>query len=181
MDAENFPKQFNHLKTFVHENGLQRKTAVWKSASEVDLVSFPRLDDEELRNLTCGTYQLKLSSSYMQEHLDGESDIYFHEEDNTLLRAKIQSRHISSKKYQLWIHYSESTVESWYCTCRAGARVVGMCSHIAAVIWYLSSARYGSDKSLGVRDWCKHVLDAADIPASVDESDSDSGESLPEE
>lgn len=55
-----------------------------------------------------------------------------------------------------------------------------MCSHIAAVIWYLSSARYGSDKSLGVRDWCKHVLDAADIPASVDESDSDSGESLPE-
>lgn len=168
MDAENFPKQFNHLKTFVHENGLQRKTAVWKSALEVDLVSFPRLDDEELRNLTCGTYQLKLSSSYMQEHLDGENDIYFHEEDNTLLRAKIQSRHISSKKYQLWIHYSESTVESLYCTCRAGARVVGMCSHIAAVI-------------LGVRDWCKHVLDAADIPASVDESDSDSGESLPEE
>lgn len=52
MDAENFPKQFeillkwilnqvNHLKTFVDENGLQRKTAVWKSASEVDLDSFP--------------------------------------------------------------------------------------------------------------------------------------------
>lgn len=192
MDAENFPKQFeillkwilnqvNHLKTYVDENGLQRKTAVWKSASEVDLDSYPRPDNEELRNLTCGTYQLKLSSSYMQEHLDGESDIYSHEEDNTLLRANIQSRHISSKKYQLWIDYSESTVESWYCTCTAGARVVGMCSHIAAVIWYLSSTRYGSDKSLGVRDWFKHVLDAADIPSSVDESDSDSGESLPEE
>lgn len=169
------------MKTFVDENRLLRKTAAGKSASEVDLDSFPRLDDEELRNLTCGTYQLKLSFSYMQEHLDGERYIYFHEVDNTLFRAKIQSRHISSKKYQLWIHYSESTVESWYCTSRAGARVVGMCYHISSVFWYLSSARYGSDKSLGVRDWCKHVLDASDIPARVDESDGDSGESLPEE
>ncbi|XP_061195021.1 uncharacterized protein LOC133203192 [Saccostrea echinata] len=96
-------KKVNHLKAFIEEKGLQRKTAVWKPTSEVDLDSFPILDDEELRNLTCGTYQLKLSSSYMQEHMDGESDIYFHEEDNTLLRAKIHSRHTSSKKYQLWI------------------------------------------------------------------------------
>lgn len=112
VNAENFLKQFvillkwilnkvNHMKTFVDENGLQRKTAAWKSSSEVDLDSFRRLDVEELRNLTCGTNQLRLSSKYMQEHLDGESDIYFNEQ---LLRAKIQSRHISSKKYQLWIH-----------------------------------------------------------------------------
>lgn len=76
----------NYLKTFVDENGLQRKTAIWKSASEVDLGLFPRLANEEVGNFTCGTYQLRLSSSYMQEHLDGESDItniksiflYFH-------------------------------------------------------------------------------------------------------
>lgn len=86
MDAENFMKQFemllkwilnqiNYLKTFVDENGLQRKAAsgksLWKSASEVDLDLFPRLADEEVGNFTCGTYQLRLSSSYMQEHLDG--------------------------------------------------------------------------------------------------------------
>lgn len=63
MDAENFPKQFeillkwilnqvNHLKTFVDENGLQRKTAVWKSASEVDLDSFPRTQESYLRNIS---------------------------------------------------------------------------------------------------------------------------------
>lgn len=61
----------NYLKTFVDENGLQRKTAIWKSASEVDLGLFPRLANEEVGNFTCGTYQLRLSSSYMQEHLDG--------------------------------------------------------------------------------------------------------------
>lgn len=82
MDAENFMKQFemllkwilnkvNYLKTFVDENRLQRKTAIWKSASEVDLDLFPKLADEEVGNFTCGTYQLRLSSSYMQEHLDG--------------------------------------------------------------------------------------------------------------
>ena len=43
---------------------------------DVDLDDFPRLDDEQLRHLTCGTYQLKLSSSYIQEHIDEESDIY---------------------------------------------------------------------------------------------------------
>lgn len=63
MDAENFPKQFeillkwilnqvNHLKTFVDENGLQRKIAVLKSASEVDLDSFPRTQESYLRNIS---------------------------------------------------------------------------------------------------------------------------------
>lgn len=59
------------LEDVFDENRLQRKTAIWKSASEVDLDLFPRLADEEVGNFTCGTYQLRLSSSYMQEHLDG--------------------------------------------------------------------------------------------------------------
>lgn len=140
MDAEHFLKKFkmllkwsldqvNHSKTFVDKNGLQRKTDVLKSASE-DLDLSPRLDDEEIRNHTYVKYQLRLSSTCMKEHLDGESNIYFHEQENTLLRAKIQSRHISSKKYQLWIHYIESTVESWYCTCLGGTRVVGTCQYL---------------------------------------------------
>jgi hypothetical protein len=31
-----------------------------------------------LRNITCGVYQLKLSPSYIQEYLDGESQILIH-------------------------------------------------------------------------------------------------------
>lgn len=45
-------------------------------------------------------------------------------------------------------------MEFWYCICRVGVRVVGMCFYIVVVIWYFSSVRYGSDKLLGVRDWC---------------------------
>ncbi|CAC5396438.1 unnamed protein product [Mytilus coruscus] len=67
---------------------------------------------------------------------------------------KYKSRHTSSKKHQLWIRYNESYIDSWYCLCRAGARVVGACSHVAAVLWYLGKELY-KDKSVsyGVRNW----------------------------
>ena len=54
---------------------------------------------------------------------------------------KLQSRHVSSKSYLLWILYDDCNVISWYCKCRTGSRVVGMCAHVASVIWYLAYAR----------------------------------------
>jgi hypothetical protein len=42
----------------------------------------------------------------------------------------------SSRTYLLWIEYSPTEVTAWYCKCRAGARVVGVCSHIASILWY---------------------------------------------
>ena len=50
--------------------------------------------------------------------------------------------------------------------------MVGICSHIAAIIWYQAKGRHEGE-TRGVRNWGEHVLDAADIPPSVDESDSD--------
>jgi len=160
---------------------LERRSAQWQAVSESTIKDFPQLSDEQLRFLTCGVYQLKLSASYMQEHIDGESDIHIFREDSNLLRVKIQSRHTSSKKYILWIRYSPTDVCAWYCTCRAGARVVGMCSHIAAVVWYLSQARDRASSSLGVRDWGEYLVDARALPESVDSSQSDSQSSTMEE
>lgn len=132
----------------------------------------------DLRDL----YQLKLSRSYIQEHIDGDCDIWFHKDNDRLLRVKIQSRRTSSKQYLVCIEFSDCSVDAWYCTCRAGARVVGMFSHIAAIIWYLSKGRHEGGK-YGVCDWGEHVLDAADIPPPVDESDGDASscDSVPEE
>ena len=113
----------------------------------------------------------------MKEHIDGKSNIYIHEENETFLRVKIQSMHTSSKKYILWIRYSKSMVESWYCTWRSSARVMGMCSQAAsAIIWYLSNARHKAN-AFGVQDCCACVLDTA----VYDSSNSESGESEPEE
>jgi hypothetical protein len=53
---------------------------------------------------------LIFSEIYIQEYLDGESQILIHKEDPGLIRVKIHSRHISSKQYILWIQFTESTI-----------------------------------------------------------------------
>ncbi|CAG2218816.1 MIB [Mytilus edulis] len=142
----------NTLKAYVEENNLQRRTAHSKPLEDSD-ISFPQLTDEQLRSLTCGVYQLKLSPSYIQEYMEGDSQICFHKDAPDLLRIRIQSRHVSSKKYFVWIKYSESEVNSWYCLCHAGARIVVVCVNGTVIIWYLSSARNADTTSYGVKDW----------------------------
>ncbi|XP_062566452.1 uncharacterized protein LOC134228771 [Saccostrea cucullata] len=162
--------QINTLKTFVEENSLDRRSVNWDTAPES--LEFPRLDEEEIRNLTCGVYQLKLCPSYVQEYLDGDVNILLHKEFPGLIRVKLQSRHISSKMYLLWIQFTESNITAWYCRCRAGARVVGVCSHIASVIWYLGFAKYNVESIPGVQNWSDFVMDAA----VIDESSSSESE-----
>ena len=33
-------------------------------------------------------------------------------------------------------------IEGWYCTCQSGARTLGTCAHVAAVLWYMGFARH---------------------------------------
>lgn len=173
-------RQVNTLKERVETENLDtRKSTIWKEATTV--VDFPRLSEERLRELTCGTYQLRLSKSYIQEHLDGNHDIFVHQEDPHLLKVKLQSRHVSAKSHLLWISYTEADITAWYCRCKTGARVVGVCAHIAAILWYLGYGRfmYSADERVGVRDWSSFVEDAANVPEEIDQSDSD--ESIVEE
>lgn len=142
-------------------------------------MDFPNMDEEQLRAITCGVYQLRLSPSYAQEHIEGDCSIQVHREEPGLLRVKLQSRHVSSRSYLLWIQFGEGEVKAWYCKCRAGARVVGMCSHVAAILWYLGHARHQRDENLGVRDWGEFVDDATLVDDS--DSSSESDESGPEE
>ena len=83
-----------------------RRSVCWKEVDEV--TDFPQLDEEQLRELTCGSYQLRLAPRYTHEHINGECSIYVHNEDQGPLRIRMQSRHISSKPYQLWIKYEVS-------------------------------------------------------------------------
>jgi hypothetical protein len=67
-------------------------------------------------------------------------------EDN-IIRVKINSRHLSQTIYNSFIRYSSdendnSPIKAWYCSCRAGARTVGCCAHIASILWFLGFARH---------------------------------------
>lgn len=108
---------------------------------------FPRLNLEYLRDITVGTYQLKLAPSYIQdttqrEGIDLQIDLTL--EQRSIIRLRIYSRHRNATKYQLWIQYSNigDPITGYYCTCKSGARTVGTCSHVASVLWFLGYSRH---------------------------------------
>lgn len=162
----------NSLKYYVEANNLDRRNASWSSVSESDLNNFPQLTEFQLRAITLGTYQLRQGTSYIQEYLGQDCSIQLDKESDGLLRVRIQSRHVSARSYLVWIQYNDCEILGWYCRCRAGARTVGTCSHVAAVLWYLGLA-LRSDTKRGVQNWCEY-LDDAGAPTLIDSSDSDS-------
>ncbi|VDI45794.1 Hypothetical predicted protein [Mytilus galloprovincialis] len=69
-------KQINELKNKVENDGLDKRSYKWSKIDSTDFdIEFPRLNEEELRNLTLGTYQLKMAKSYTEEHFDSEGKI----------------------------------------------------------------------------------------------------------
>ena len=174
-------KKKNELQQRVESEGLHRRTCSWKEMDAAGVVpDFPRLSEDDLRNITVGVYQLKLAKCYTHEHLNEEGGyvIKLNSDFEDILRVQVQSRHTSSRKYLIWIQYDEIQVKAWYCQCKSGARVVGTCAHVASVLWYLGFARH-TEKPNGVKDWSDFVEDAAKMPALIDDSDSE--DEIPEE
>jgi hypothetical protein len=105
--------------------------------------SFPKMSEDEIRSLTFGVHQIRQAASYIDEFIYGStSNIYFRESTSDLVHARIQSRHTSSKQYDIWVEHDGKNVTGWYCQCRIGTRTVGSCSHVASVIWFLAYARH---------------------------------------
>ncbi|CAF1205123.1 unnamed protein product, partial [Didymodactylos carnosus] len=88
--------------------------------------------------------------------------------------GNIHSKHRNQKAYYLIIKYDDKTALEWCCQCPAGNRTVGMCSHLAGVLWYLALARhepkYMNDTSSSYMDYFK---DAEDGPKLYDSGDSE--------
>ena len=132
----------NELQTQI-DSGVLKPGKAWSAINETEVIDFPRLSECDLRELTFGVYQIKQAKCYTDEHLkDGQYVISVQQNLPGLIHGLIQSRHISRKKYQVWIKYSESGMDAWYCKCKAGARVIGCCAHIASIMWYLGLARH---------------------------------------
>ncbi|XP_062575891.1 uncharacterized protein LOC134237760, partial [Saccostrea cucullata] len=158
--------------------GLDRRSYRWIPIDATEACqSFPKLTEDEIRELTLGVYQVKLARSYTQEHCssDGTYEILVSGEVPNIVSAKIQSRHISAKHYKLWIKHDEILVTGWSCTCKNGSRVVGMCAHITSVLWYLSYQRHEAGPLKTIPNWADSIEDAARDPV-IDESDSDDPE-----
>lgn len=94
----------------------------------VDILNFPQLSKQSLKQLFTGTYQLSLAASYLCEQHAVKKFLQI-AQDNNILKCKVKSRHSSGKFYQIFIQYnpddSENPFDGWYCTCANGARTIG--------------------------------------------------------
>lgn len=137
----------NVLGDFVKEHNWNKTRSIFKPIQEEDGdIQFPQLDDNQLKMITLGTYQLKQATGYLVEHFSTPSTrdfMYCTEDwnDKQIIKAKLQSRHSSAKSYFIYVCYTPQSIDSWYCSCNMGAGTVGCCSHIAALIVYFSTGK----------------------------------------
>lgn len=63
----------------------------------------------------------------------------------------MESWYVIFKVYFLWIEYDVSVVIVWYCKCKLGVLVVGVCVYIVFIFWFLGYViiRFGV-KKIGV-------------------------------
>ena len=67
--------------------------------------------------------------------------------DPLLVKAYMDSRFRASKSHHIFILVDHSkvgrdSIMEYFCTCEAGKRTVGCCSHVMTIIWYLGYAQY---------------------------------------
>ena len=94
-------RQPNELRHLVETEGMDLRTYAWEKIDASDVVpDFPRLT-EEIRQITLGIYQVKMAKSYTAEHFqeDGNYEIHVSETTENVVGARIQSHHVSAKKY----------------------------------------------------------------------------------
>jgi hypothetical protein len=127
-----------------------------------------------------------MAKSYIIDHLrvsQTDEEIGFmvelcHEHDD-LVRARFSSRHSKNKNHTTTIQFDnqkQQPIEAWYCTCCAGAREVGMCSHITALLWHLGVNRATiptDDHPLSASRLLNAIDDSAQFHEDEEQSDDD--------
>lgn len=137
----------NTVQDKVEELSLKKKASIsWKNVDEDELLEFPSLSLDELKQITLGPYQLNIGALYNSAKAPEGSGYSFqmHEELSGMLRLKLQSRFSKNKCHTVWIEFlpwgtGVEAITGWYCLCKNGARTLGCCGHVAAVseIYYL--------------------------------------------
>jgi len=137
---KNHDEEANEVQEKVQRLELDARSPVWMEATENDCLEFPTLTMEELEMIALGPYQMKMGKLYREEHLDGSSQFkfYVHKDLTGLIRVRLQSRFSKRQSHLLWVEFTEwsngrDAIRGYYCRCKAGARTLGCCSHVAAV------------------------------------------------
>ena len=171
----------NKLQVHVNEENWNRKTRVFKPIEHCDNIQFPQLSPNELKMITLGSYQLKQANGYLVEHFSTAEKRKFEcftdkWNGKDVIRARVQSRHKSGSVYFIYVSFDSVQVDEWYCSCFMGARNVGCCAHVAAIITYFASGKRippGVEKMAYFMNLFRHLKDIVLVDGESDFSDTD--------
>lgn len=186
----------NNLSTLVADLNLNARRTLFRRLEVFDLW-FPQLTMRELHLYTCGSYQIKMASSYYQDHSNEDGDFEFEvatEESNinykhyniqvkhshsVLLKVRLRSRHSNNVKYFAYVLVDKQkqniqAIVGHTCTCKVGKRIVGCCSHVTTIIWYFGFARHETNILLPAHYLNTFFVD--DTNSISDNSTTDSGD-----
>lgn len=100
----------NSVQARVEIDNLNRRDGRWVRLNEEQVLVFPRLDMDYLKDLTIGVYQLDLSLGYIQDKFARERTVNLEIDDlfdePGLIRIRVRSRYRNQTKYQIWIFYN---------------------------------------------------------------------------
>lgn len=110
--------------------------------------------------------------------------MYIHKLFDGLILVKLESRFRRPLLHHVFIEFEDDIanedkpgvekIRGYYCSCQVGARVLGACSHVTAVLWFLGLARHEGieDKS---RDYLALLLDAAERTSNQEHVTNEAG------
>jgi hypothetical protein len=128
-----------------------------------------------------GVYQLKSARSYAEERsstidLTRSVNYTIHrcKEFPHLIRAPTQSRHKNRVIYNPTIQFIPQEILQWWCDCPTGNGLIGCCSHVVSLIWFLSYERWQVDKRrMPSGDFINLAADANQLSDFYDTTDDD--------
>ncbi|CAF1656155.1 unnamed protein product [Adineta ricciae] len=177
----------NQLEQRLQQINQTKNRPQWKKY-DAQMVNFPTLTEEDVQHICFGTYQIKQAKSYIEEHLkpsilDNEKYEFVVELSTKhvdLVRVRFASRHSSNKTYIATVQFDEDDydepIKGWFCTCAAGARIIGFCTHITALIWHLGVCRGETDSSdpqLSANNLLSNLEDCIQYSDNTSSSDDD--------
>jgi len=177
-------KQQNKLMKEVEQKNLAKGgKAKWDLMNEDSCQEFPTVSLEDLEVITIGPFQIKIGVLYNEQHLrvgNGSYKYFSFKPEKGLLRVRMKSRFSRAQSHFVWIKFKEhgsghSAIKSYYCDCKTGARTLGCCGHVSAVIRYLGNDRFEAPQKR--RNYTSYLLDAAEQLAQEENDAEDVGES----
>ncbi|XP_075681005.1 uncharacterized protein LOC142646305 [Dermatophagoides pteronyssinus] len=164
----------NALAKLVEKENWNRRTRMFQTLSEEDIADFPRLTIPELKIFFTGNYQLGQAMSYLAEMINEDGSLTFqYAKERDVIQWEVKSRHINRKTYKCYVQYvpnrnDTSGIIGHYCSCFNGNRTIGCCSHVAAIVFYLSHCRYQSHIYLPA-DYLTKLFDFTEMTTVIDE------------